>query len=394
MNYLKLSILGGEFMIVLKNVVKTYDGTTNVVDNLDLVINDGEFIVLIGESGCGKTTTMKMINKLIGLTSGHIFIDGKDILSMNSIELRRQIGYVIQKVGLFPHMTVGQNIEVVPRLKGWEPNKRKERSEELLKMVNLDPDEYYHRYPNELSGGQQQRVGVARALAVNPSVILMDEPFSALDPITREQLQNELLRLQDELHKTIIFVTHDMDEALKLGDKIAVMKDGKVLQYDTPENILKNPNHEYVEYFVGRDRLWKSPEMVYAKDIMRKQVIKIGLQRTPAQAIELMKEKNVTTLAIVSQSSDQPQSILGYVTKSELRFAKSHDVKMKDLMKTDHETINENLNMVNVLNTMTQKELNHVFVVDDHNTLVGIISQSSLIRIISDMASDFEEEKH
>lgn len=381
-------------MIVLKNVIKNYDGVTNVVDNLDLIINDGEFVVLIGESGCGKTTTMKMINKLIDLTSGHILIDGKDILSMNSIELRRNIGYVIQKVGLFPHMTVGQNIEVVPKLKGWEPNKRKERSEELLRMVNLDPDEYYHRYPNELSGGQQQRIGVARALAINPSVILMDEPFSALDPITKEQLQNELLRLQDELHKTIIFVTHDMDEALKLGDKIAVMKDGKVLQYDTPENILKNPNHDYVEYFVGRDRLWKSPEMVYAKDIMRKQVIKIGLQRTPAQAIELMKEKNVTTLAIVSQSSDQPQSILGYVTQAELKFAKSHDIKMKDLMKTDHETINENMNMVYVLNTMTQKELNHIFVIDDNNTLVGIISQSSLIRIISDMASDFEEEKH
>lgn len=381
-------------MIVLKNVIKNYDGVTNVVDNLDLIINDGEFVVLIGESGCGKTTTMKMINKLIDLTSGHILIDGKDILSMNSIELRRNIGYVIQKVGLFPHMTVGQNIEVVPKLKGWEPSKRKERSEELLRMVNLDPDEYYHRYPNELSGGQQQRIGVARALAINPSVILMDEPFSALDPITKEQLQNELLRLQDELHKTIIFVTHDMDEALKLGDKIAVMKDGKVLQYDTPENILKNPNHDYVEYFVGRDRLWKSPEMVYAKDIMRKQVIKIGLQRTPAQAIELMKEKNVTTLAIVSQSSDQPQSILGYVTQAELKFAKSHDIKMKDLMKTDHETINENMNMVYVLNTMTQKELNHIFVIDDNNTLVGIISQSSLIRIISDMASDFEEEKH
>ena len=223
--------------------------------------------------------------------------------------------------------------------------------------------------------------------------MLMDEPFSALDPITREQLQDELLKLQDELHKTIIFVTHDMDEALKLGDKIAVMKDGKILQYDIPENILKNPKYEYVEYFVGKDRLWKSPEMVYAKDIMKKKVIKIGSQRTPAQAIELMKEKGVTTLAVVNKTSDEPQKVLGYVTKRELKYASGHDVKMKDIMNNNYHTINERMNMVEVLQYMSINKLHNVFVVDDDETLVGIISQSSIINLITDLACDYEQEK-
>lgn len=380
-------------MIELKNVSKTFDNKTNVVDNLDIKINQGEFVVLIGESGCGKTTTMKMINRLVDVTNGKITIEGKDINTINPIELRRRIGYVIQKVGLFPHMTVGENVEIIPKLKKWDKEKRKKRAMELLELVDLPSEEYYYRYPSELSGGQQQRIGVARALAINPAIILMDEPFSALDPITREQLQGELLKLQEELHKTIIFVTHDMDEALKLGDKIAVMKDGKILQYDTPENILKNPKNEFVEYFVGKDRLWRTPEMVYAKDIMNKNVIRVGENRSPAYAIEMMREKKVTSLAIVNKQSDKPQKIIGIVTKREIKQAITHEIKMKDIMSTNIHTINEKMNMVEVLSYISQNKLHNVFVTDEDGFLTGVISQSSIINLITEMATDFEEEK-
>lgn len=380
-------------MIQIKEVTKTYDGKSRVVDRLNLTINKGEFIVLIGESGCGKTTTMKMINRLIDYTSGHIYIDGKEIKDISPFELRRRIGYVIQKVGLFPHMTVGENIELVPKLKKWNKKKRKERAMELLNLVDLPGEEYYYRYPNELSGGQQQRIGVARALAINPDIILMDEPFSALDPLTREQLQNELLKLQEELSKTIVFVTHDMDEALKLGDKIAVMKDGVILQYDTPENILKHPKNEYVEYFVGKDRLWRSPEMVYAKDIMNKNVIKIGMNRTPAHAMEVMRDKKVTTLAVVNNQLDKPQEVLGFVTRSELKYANHHEIKMKDIMNTSIHTIKETMNMVEVLAYMSTNKLHHVFVTDENGLLTGVVSESSIINLITEIATDYEEEK-
>lgn len=380
-------------MIELKNVSKTYDNVTQVVDHLDINIYKGEFIVLIGESGCGKTTTMKMINRLIDATQGQILVDGQDIKKMNPIDVRRRIGYVIQRVGLFPHMTVGENIEIIPKLMNWDKDKRRARAIELLNLVDLPGDEYYFRYPQELSGGQQQRIGVARALATNPDIILMDEPFSALDPITREQLQNELLKLQEELHKTIIFVTHDMDEALKLGDKIAVMKDGKILQYDTPENILKYPKDEYVEYFVGKDRLWRSPEMVYAKDIMRKNVIRIGIHRTPSHVLELMKEKSVNTVAVVGKQTEQPQEIIGYITRKELTYAMNYEVPIKDIMNTKVHTINQNMNMVNVLDYMKKNKLQYVFVVDENNKLSGIISESSIINLITEMVSEYEEEK-
>ena len=255
-------------MIQLIDVSKTFNGVDMVVENLNLEIKQGELVVLVGESGCGKTTTMKMINRLEEVSSGTIMINGKDIKEANPIELRRNIGYVIQQVGLFPHLTVGQNIGIVPKLTKNDPAKIAKRTIELLEMTGLKHEDYLHRYPKELSGGQQQRIGVARALANNPDVVLMDEPFSALDPITRCQLQDELLNLQEELHKTFVFVTHDVDEAIKIGDKIAVMQDGKIMQYDTPENILKKPANQFIENFVGQDRLWKTPDMLRARDIM------------------------------------------------------------------------------------------------------------------------------
>lgn len=379
-------------MIELKNVCKSYEKGKLVVNHLSMKIEKGKIIVLIGESGCGKTTTMKMINRLIESSSGQILIEDNDIKTINPIELRRRIGYVIQKVGLFPHMTVGENIEIIPRLKKWPIEKRKKRAIELLDMVDLPSKEYYSRYPSELSGGQQQRIGVARALAINPDIILMDEPFSALDPLTREQLQNELLSLQDDLNKTIVFVTHDMDEALKLGDMIAVMADGEIIQYDTPENILKNPKNEYIENFVGKDRLWKSPQMVYVKDLMNKRFPFVSINRTAAIAIEEMRKYKVRRMAVVTKRKDKYLELIGYVTKSALKKAISNndDIKMKDIMITDTHTINENNNMLDVLSYMSSNNLHDMFVVNDKGYLTGTISESDVISLLSDYAPDSE----
>ncbi|MDP9476596.1 MAG: ABC transporter ATP-binding protein [Actinomycetota bacterium] len=246
-------------MIEFKEVSKTYPGTdTSVVNDLSFEIPDGEVCVLVGPSGCGKTTTMRMINRLIEPTDGEILIDGQKNTSMSGTQLRRKIGYAIQQIGLFPHRTIADNIATVPGLLGWDKGRIRERVDELLELVGLDPNDYRARYPAELSGGQQQRVGVARAMAADPPIMLMDEPFGAVDPITRERLQDEFLRIQQNIKKTIVFVTHDIDEAIKMGDKIAILKQGGVLaQYDTPENILSSPNSEFVSSFVGADRVLK-----------------------------------------------------------------------------------------------------------------------------------------
>ncbi len=237
--------------IQLVEVTKRYEGHARpAVDAVSLEIPAGELVVFVGPSGCGKTTTMKMINRLIEPTSGRILIDGQDVLALDPNELRRRVGYVIQQIGLFPHMTIGDNIALVPRMLGWDRARISRRVDELLELVGLAG--FRARYPRQLSGGQQQRVGVARALAADPPVMLMDEPFGATDPITRERLQNEFLRLQQELRKTIVFVTHDFDEAVKLGDRIAVLREqSHIAQYDTPERVLAAPADDYVASFVG-----------------------------------------------------------------------------------------------------------------------------------------------
>ena len=239
--------------IVLDQVTKSYaNQPISAVENFSMTAEPGELIMFVGPSGCGKTTTMKMINRIIEPTSGSISIDGRDVLSLDPHELRRHIGYVIQQIGLFPHMTIAENIAVVPKLLGWNKGKIGDRVDELLTTVALDPKLFAHRYPKQLSGGQQQRVGVARALAADPPVMLMDEPFGATDPITREKLQAEFLRLQETLGKTIIFVTHDFDEAVRLGDRIAVLSDrSQIEQFDTPANILAAPANDYVASFIG-----------------------------------------------------------------------------------------------------------------------------------------------
>lgn len=238
-------------MIRFENVSKVYKDGTKAVNALDLTIEKGEFFVFIGPSGCGKTTTMKMINRLIDATAGSVFIDGKNVHDYDIHELRWNIGYVLQQIALFPHMTIEENIAIVPELRKWDAEKIRKRTDVLLEMVGLEPDTYRTRKPSELSGGQQQRIGVIRALAADPDIILMDEPFSALDPISREKLQQDMIDLQKRIHKTIVFVTHDMQEALALGDRICVMKDGEVIQVDTPEAIVRDPANEFVKEFIG-----------------------------------------------------------------------------------------------------------------------------------------------
>ena len=241
-------------MLRLDSVTKRY-GTTVAVDNLSLDIGDGEVCVLVGPSGCGKTTTMKMVNRLIEPTSGRIELDGEDVLALDPVKLRRRIGYVIQQVGLFPHQSVAENVATVPKLLGWDKARVRARTTELLDLVGLEPDRFARRYPHELSGGQRQRVGVARALAGDPPVLLMDEPFGAIDPITRHRLQGEFLRLQAEVRKTVVFVTHDIDEAVRVGDRIAILAEGgRLEQYDTPAVVLGRPATPFVADFVGADR--------------------------------------------------------------------------------------------------------------------------------------------
>ncbi|MEZ4864872.1 MAG: ABC transporter ATP-binding protein [Caldilineaceae bacterium] len=260
--------------IRFEQVSKEFPGMSRpAVDHCSLEVSDGKFVVILGPSGCGKTTLMKMVNRLYDPSSGTIYLDGKDVQQINATELRRQIGYVIQQIGLFPHMTVAQNISVVPRLLRWDQARTARRVDELLDLVDLPPGEYRERYPAQLSGGQQQRVGVARALAGNPDVILMDEPFGAVDAITRESLQNEMLALQRKVHKTILFVTHDVDEALRLADQIVIMQAGRIVQYATPLELLSSPANDFVNQLVGGD------DMVRQLSLVR---VEAAMQRLPA----------------------------------------------------------------------------------------------------------------
>ncbi|HEU4657058.1 MAG TPA: ABC transporter ATP-binding protein [Capillimicrobium sp.] len=255
--------------LAFRDVVKVYEGSTEpVIDHLTFDVGAGEICVLVGPSGCGKTTAMRLVNRMIDLTEGDILIGGRSVRDADPAQLRREIGYVIQQIGLFPHQTVGENVAAVPRLLGWRKARIAERVDELLELVGLDPAATRDRYPAQLSGGQRQRVGVARALAVDPPLMLMDEPFGAIDPINRERLQNEFLRLQAQLRKTVVFVTHDIDEAIKMGDRIAVMKTGgRLAQYATPAELLVNPADDFVEGFVGADRALKRLSLLRVRDI-------------------------------------------------------------------------------------------------------------------------------
>ncbi|MBL4953956.1 ABC transporter ATP-binding protein [Neobacillus sp. OS1-32] len=371
-------------MIEFKNIVKKYR-TKTIINHFSLKIDAGELVVFIGPSGCGKTTLLKMINKLIQPTSGHIYVNGSDISAMNPIELRRNIGYVIQNTGLFPHMTIKENVELIPKLKGEDPGDIDKKTRKLLQMVGLDPKEYLNRYPQELSGGQQQRVGVARAFSTDSEIILMDEPFSALDPVTRTTLQDELFTMQKELNKTIIFVTHDMDEAIKIADKICIIKDGDILQYDSPENILKNPANEFVADFIGKRRIWNNPELLTAVDFMIQNPVKITAKRNVLQAIEIMKENKVDSLMV----TDKNNFLLGLVTLKGIQL-QNRNLSVEALMEKNVLSVSDDANLISVLATMNKHRIGYVPVVNKQNQLIGLITRSSILSALSSQLIDME----
>lgn len=370
-------------MIEFKNVAKRYKKNT-IIENFNLKIDDGKLVVLIGASGSGKTTLLKMINKLIPMSEGQILIDGKDINAIDPIELRRGIGYVIQQTGLFPHMTVKENIEVIPKLMGKNKVEIEKKTIELLNMVGLNSEEYLDRYPAELSGGQQQRIGVARAFAADAEVILMDEPFSALDPITRAELQEELFNIHKEFNKTIVFVTHDMDEAINIADMICILKDGEVLQYDTPENILKNPNGDYVEAFVGKDKIWSKPEFIKAEDVMINKPITVSAKRNLIQAREIMRDKKVDSLLIV----DKTGKLEGFVTVQDLQRVADKSTLIGDVMRKDPEYITGDTNLPELLEIFSNLQRGYLPVCNDDKKLIGLVTKSSLVTALSSQYID------
>lgn len=374
-------------MITFEEVDKAYKEKL-VLHKINLTINDGEFVVLIGSSGCGKTTLLKTINKLETVDRGLIKIDNVSIRQQNTLELRRRIGYVVQDAGLFPHMTIYDNIATVLRINNYDSNNIENRIDELLEMVDLDPNSYKYLYPCQLSGGQKQRVGVARAFATNPDIILMDEPFSALDPVTRSDLQDAVVKLQKQFKKTIVFVTHDMDEAIKLADKICIIQKGWIVQYDTPENILKNPANEYVQNFVGKNRLWSNPEFIKASDIMLKNPCKISVDRTIIQALQVMNHARVDSVLVTEDNK-----FLGIVWLADLQKFDSYSGSLKNFISDDYHAVYENTSLKEITNTVDYNHFGIVPVLDLKNELVGYLTKSRLLSVLSRQYQDSVRQK-
>lgn len=364
-------------MIEFNNISKIYPGNKVAVKDINMSFDSGEFVVFIGTSGSGKTTCMRMINRMINPTSGEILIDGKDIMDMNEVDLRRQIGYVIQQVGLMPHMTVYENIVMVPKLLKWDKDKQREIAERLIKRVDL-PVSFLDRYPQELSGGQQQRIGVIRALAADQKIILMDEPFGALDPITRASLQKLIKKLQKEMGKTIVFVTHDMDEALSLADKIAILDKGRLVQFDTPDGILANPKNEFVEKLVGEERLNEARSSYQSvKDIMFKNIISAREDMTVHKAIKIMSKNRVDMLFIV----DKQDVLHGLVDIFDLERVGRKNIKVQEIMK-DADYILDSASVRDAIYSITNLGYKNLPVVDSDSKLVGLVTRAAVVDAI------------
>jgi len=376
-------------MVKFENVTKAY-GSNIIISDLNLEIQQGKFTVLIGPSGCGKTTTLKMINRLVDPTEGSISFNGKQIIEFNPVDLRRQIGYVIQQIGLFPNMTIAQNIEIVPKLLNWTKAKRNERTTELLHMVDMDPVQYRDRYPSELSGGQQQRIGVLRALAVSPSLILMDEPFGALDPITRESLQDEIKRLQTSLGVTIVFVTHDIDEAVKLADVIVLMKDGKIVQQDSPERLLSYPANDYVKEFIGKKRFQANYDIDLVREIMNPRVVTVTGDKGFAESIDLMRKRNVDSLIVV----DAEGRLEGLVPIGKLRDAATIQKvsRIGDIELAPCPSINLNAQAREAFDMLISEQLPFLIVVDSKNRVKGLVTKTILVKALAEVVWRNEDE--
>jgi len=360
-------------MIELQKVNKVYEDGSHVLKDIDLIFESGKINVLIGPSGCGKTTTMRLLNRLTDHTEGDIFIDNQSISTLNPIKLRREMGYVIQSIGLFPHMTIFDNVATVPRLLKWDKEKISNRVTELLEMVNLDPEQYKKRYPSELSGGQQQRIGVIRALAAEPSTILMDEPFSALDPISREQLQDELVRLQKEIKKTIIFVTHDMDEALKIADQIILMKDGEIVQKGSPKELLTNPLNDFVREFIGKERLRNAQPLPLLSSFIKP--LRQAVQLSDSK--ESIIEKMMTDQCFIYPVVDKENSYLGQLNLNTL-LSKDF-VSLKDVLDTSVQPIDAATPINDVFLYIDQFGIQSMPVVDN-GKFIGMIDMKKLVQ--------------
>jgi osmoprotectant transport system ATP-binding protein len=370
--------------IKLEHLSKHYSGQEGAaVDDVSMHIPAGEITIFVGPSGCGKTTTMKMINRLIEPSSGTITIGGQDALSLDPDKLRRTIGYAIQQAGLFPHMTVAQNVGMVPSLLGWPKKRIADRVDEMLDLVGLDPGQFRDRFPRRLSGGQQQRVGVARALAADPPVLLMDEPFGAVDPITRGNLQDELMRLQTELHKTIVFVTHDFDEAVKLGDRIAILQEGsEVVQYDTPEQILAAPANDFVEGFVGSGAALKQLTLTRVRDVDLHEaaVAKVGgdVRSAVTKARELGRQ-----WVIVLDEEERPQR---WVAVDELERSGSGSLNSVT-RNLDLEVVNTASTLQDALDEMLTSSHGVVVVTGRRNRYEGVIRVETIMGAMQSMQS-------
>lgn len=349
-----------------------------VLNNVDLTIQDGEFFVLIGSSGCGKTTLLKSINKLLPVQQGTLKINGTPVSQIKVNQLPNLVGYVVQAGGLFPHLTVEENIALVMKVAQYPKEQIHDRVTAMLKMVNLDPALYRNQYPSQLSGGQQQRVGVARAFAVDPPIVLMDEPFSALDPMTRSELQNEIHALQKKTGKTIIFVTHDMDEAIKLADRICIIQDGKVAQCDTPENILKHPANQYVTEFIGANRLWANPEYIRAADIMRRRPFTISKGRTVIQALQIMRYNSVDSLLVL----DKGQTLLGVVWLEELIGKREAD-PIEYYISDDYIAVEGETSLKEIIATIDYDVSGIIPVIQHDRKLLGYLTKSIILATMS-----------
>lgn len=359
---------------------KRYGSNVLAVDDFNLEIQDGEFICFIGTSGSGKTTSMRMINRMIEPTSGEILIDGTNIMDMNPVNLRRQIGYVIQNIGLMPHMTVKDNILMVPKLLKWDQSKMDDIAKRMIKLADL-PEEYLDRYPSELSGGQQQRIGVVRALAADQNIILMDEPFGALDPLTRDSLQVMVKELQEELGKTFVFVTHDMDEALKLATRIVIMSEGKIVQVGTPDEILSNPANEFVAQFIGQDRLIQAQQnTTTVGEIMSKRHIAMTEDRSLMDALELMKEQSVDTLLV----TDEFNVLKGFVDIHMLQRHFNTAINLADITSSELFALKEDALVRESVDLILKRGYSYVPIINELGHLKGIVTRATFVNVIYD----------
>jgi osmoprotectant transport system ATP-binding protein len=364
-------------MIEYHHVTKHYE-KKKAVDDLSLRVEEGEFVALIGPSGCGKTTTLKMTNRLIKIDQGHISINGQNILDVDAVQLRRNIGYVIQQIGLFPNMTIEENIAVVPKLLGWDKQKTEHRVHELLEMVQMPYGEYAKKYPNELSGGQQQRIGVLRALAGDPPIILMDEPFGALDPITREILQDEFKSLQKALRKTIVFVTHDMNEAIKMADKIVFMSEGHILQAATPEDMLNKPATPLIREFMGKHTNMLNNGLT-CEDVMRRRVLTVAHTRKTLECVELMRQRELNTCVVI----DDDEKYLGTVTIERIRKEGKPGESISRLVETSMPTVPLDGSAKEAFDLLSESGADYMVVLTPQERVAGIITRSSMSKALA-----------